>query len=272
MKTKAFESAEGLEKEARDESPLKRRGSSPSRSFRIVHASVGLIGYGCPPEMVRLAISIHPNQVKEMDEEGNLPIHIASTARSYLGAHFNGGNSTDKSTLAAAAAAAAAASDEDSLVSDTTGVLSFFSSATVSQTIHAFDKVIKILLQHYPQSAKIPQGKTGRLPLAMAVEAGCRSWDDGIQTLLTAYPPALHSDRKLFSLPLYANVLAMVNAGGATNSSSSMKGSSVPRGNMHRGIRSPRKRISKNRKEKTSRKLTTMFELLKVKPELLASK
>lgn len=42
------------------------------REFRIVHASVGLTGYGCPPEMIRLAISIHPQQVREMDEDGNL--------------------------------------------------------------------------------------------------------------------------------------------------------------------------------------------------------
>jgi ankyrin repeat protein len=42
------------------------------RQFRIVHASVGLTGYGCPPEMIRLAISIYPHQVREMDENGNL--------------------------------------------------------------------------------------------------------------------------------------------------------------------------------------------------------
>lgn len=40
--------------------------------FRIVHASVGLVGYGCPPELIRLAIAMHPQQVREMDEEGNL--------------------------------------------------------------------------------------------------------------------------------------------------------------------------------------------------------
>ncbi len=40
--------------------------------FRIVHASVGLVGYGCPPELIRLAIAIHPQQVREMDEDGNL--------------------------------------------------------------------------------------------------------------------------------------------------------------------------------------------------------
>jgi hypothetical protein len=40
--------------------------------FRIVHASVGLTGYGCPPELVRLAIAMHPQQMREMDEDGNL--------------------------------------------------------------------------------------------------------------------------------------------------------------------------------------------------------
>ncbi|CAB9506729.1 expressed unknown protein [Seminavis robusta] len=264
-----WESAASLEREARDESP-QRRDSSPKR-FRIVHSSVGLIGYGCPPEMVRLAISIHPEQIKEMDEAGNLPIHIAATARSYLTTNCAGGNN-DKSTLAAAAAAAVAASDEDSIVSEATGVLSFFSSATVAQTINAFDKVIKILLQHYPESAKIPQGKTGHLPLVMAVESGCRSWDDGIHTLLSAYPPALHN-RKLVSLPLYANVLSMITDDNQSQSlygGNSKKTSGVmsPR---RATFRSPRKRANKSKRDKASRKLTTMFELLKVKPELLAA-
>ena len=223
--------------------------------------------------MIRLAISIHPQQVREMDEDGNLPIHIAATARSYLATHCAGGN--DKTAVAAAAAAAVAASDEDSLVSEATGVMSFFSSATVSQTINAFDKVIKILLQHYPESAKIPQGKTGRLPLVMAVESGCRSWEDGIQTLLTAYPPALHN-RKLMSLPLYANVLALItdnkngNKGG--ESSSYYKVGCPPRSPARSGLRShisPRKR-SRKMKDK-SKKLTTMFEFLKHKPDLLVT-
>jgi len=229
--------------------------------------------------MIRLAISIHPQQVREMDEEGNLPIHIAATARSYLATHCAGA-ANDKLSFQAAAAAAVAASDEDSMVSDTTGVLSFFSSATVSQTINAFDKVIKILLQHYPESAKIPQGKTGRLPLVMAVEAGCRSWDDGIQTLISAYPPALHN-RKLFSLPLYPNILAMLNNNGNSgfglggtlknDSHHSHFSANTTRSPMRSGARSPRKRAHKGKKGSTAKKLTTMFELLKVKPELLVS-
>jgi hypothetical protein len=218
--------------------------------------------------MIRLAISIHPQQVKEMDEDGNLPIHIAATARSYLNTHSAGG-ANHKSTLAAAAAAAVAASDEDSMVSDTTGVLSFFSTATVAQTINAFDKVIKILIQHYPESAKIPQGKSGRLPLVLAVESGCRSWDDGIHTLLAAYPPALHN-QKLFSLPLYANVLSMVTDGTGNGSSSKKMPVMSPGSPRRNALRSPRRRANtKTKKDKASRKMTTMFELLKVKPDLL---
>ena len=271
--------AEVLEQEAEmreDDQQQQRRDSTESRQFRIVHASVGLIGYGCPPEMIRLAISLHPQQVREMDEEGNLPIHIAATARSYLAAHCAGGVTNDRSTLAAAAAAAVAASDEDSMVSETTGVLSFFSTATVSQTINAFDKVIKILIQHYPESATIPQGKTGRLPLVMAVEAGCRSWNDGIQTLLSAYPPALHNP-KLISLPVYPNVLAMM-AGGSADGRAVGDGRDGAFFVQHHNTNSPRrggpvaaaKRRSKN-KIGISRKLTTMFELLKVKPDLLVT-
>ena len=110
----------------------------------------------------------------------------------------------------------------------------------------------------------------------MAVEAGCRSWDDGIHTLLTAYPPALHN-RKLFSLPLYANVLSMVADGtgqsGITNSNTKKFPANNPRGPLRSVLRIPRKRVTKTKKEKTSRKkLTTMFELLKVKPELMVAR
>jgi hypothetical protein len=114
-------------------SPILNTSTNSRRQFRIVHASVGLIGYGCPPEMIRLAISIHPHQVREMDEDGNLPIHIAVKASSFLGTVDDNAR-----TMAVAAAAAANASDDASLLSD---AFSFFSSATVSQTTNPFDKV-----------------------------------------------------------------------------------------------------------------------------------
>jgi Ankyrin repeats (3 copies) len=213
-------------------------GSSPPprllrpNNFRIVHASVGLTGYGCPPELIRLAISIHPNQVMEMDQDGNLPIHIAVTAASYLANANPPISQQEKDELATA-------NDDHSVMS----ALSFFSSATVSHTSNPFDKVMKILLQHYPAGAWTPQGKTGRLPLVLAIESkGKRTWADGIRTLLQAYPPALHN-RKVMEPILYPHVLSLVAAG--------------PGG-------SDRKR---SRHEACSR--STLFGLLRSKPEWL---
>jgi hypothetical protein len=203
-------------------------------NFRIVHASVGLTGYGCPPELIRLAISIHPNQVMEMDQDGNLPIHIAVTAASYLANANPPVSQREKDEMAGPN------DDHSSVIS----ALSFFSSATVSHTSNPFDKVMKILLQHYPAGAWTPQGKTGRLPLVLAVESkGKRTWADGIRTLLQAYPPALHN-RKVIEPILYPHVLSLVAAG--TSSSD---------------------RKQRSRHETCSR--GTLFELLRSKPEWL---
>jgi hypothetical protein len=183
------------------------------RQFRIVHASVGLVGYGCPPEMIRLAISLHPHQVREMDEDGNLPLHIAVQSSSYLtssngatvafgdSANNNDWNNNDLNNNMA---------DDRSVRS----AWSFFSTATISQTPHPFDKVIKILLQHYPEGAKTPQGQSGLLPLTLAVQHGNRTWQDGIRTLLNGNPDALHSS-KLFEPNLYPLVLATLGSAGA---------------------------------------------------------
>uniref|UniRef100_A0A7S3P805 Uncharacterized protein n=1 Tax=Amphora coffeiformis TaxID=265554 RepID=A0A7S3P805_9STRA len=197
-------SSDTEEVESDSSASFSRRTSKPRRrKFRIVHSSVGLVGYGCPPEMIRLAISIHPSQVKEMDEDGNLPIHIATTATSnVVEAH-----PSEASMVHALAAAAADGADDLSVLSD--AALSFFSTATVCRTTNPFDKVLKMLLQHYPEGARIPQGKSGRLPLVMAIESGARTWEDGIRTLLNAYPPAMHKKR-LIEQKLYPNLLGLV--------------------------------------------------------------
>jgi hypothetical protein len=217
------------------------------RRFRILHASVGLAGYGCPPEMVRLAISLHPHQVREMDEDGNLPIHIAATASSFV----TSANEASPSTVAAAASAAADVSDDLSVLSDT---MSFFSSVTVSQTTNPFDKVIKLLLQHYPEGACIPQGQTGQLPLVSAIQSGYRTWEDGIRTLVSAYPPGLHN-KKLIHSSLYANVLALVNNSCQEQVTSTAE-DCFPRPSPH----------SKRRRHEAGAR-TTLFELLRCKPD-----
>lgn len=187
--------------------------TSSKRAFRIVHASVGLTGFGCPTEMIRLALSIHPDQVREMDEDGNLPIHICAMAPSLV---FNRND------------------DDSSFLSE----FSLFSTATSSSRppTNAFEKVFKILLQHYPAAVRVPHGITGKLPLTLAFDG--RTWEDGIRTLLDAYPAALES-KKLPTMGLYPFVIARIG-----NSLSPL-----------------------DRKQSKGR--TAIFELLRAKPDLV---
>mmetsp|Transcript_16626 Transcript_16626/g.25348 ORF Transcript_16626/g.25348 Transcript_16626/m.25348 type:complete len:518 (-) Transcript_16626:22-1575(-) len=195
--------------------PSSTKSDMPSkRAFRVVHASVGLTGFGCPPEMIRLALSIHPNQVREMDEDGNLPIHICSMAPSLV---FNRND------------------DDSSFLSE----FSLFSTATSSSRPpppNAFEKVFKILLQRYPAAVRVPHGITGKLPLALAFDG--RTWEDGIQTLLDAYPAALES-KKLPTMGIYPYVLERIGYSA-----------------------SPLKRMQRKGR-------TAIFELLRAKPDLV---
>jgi len=154
-------------------------GDSTGRVFRLVHASVALAGYGCPKEMIQLAISVYPNQVREMDEEGALPLHIAAVASSYL--PTNGFQSAVSPTRNI--------SDEDSIISSISN-LSEFSS---NNTSNPFQTVIRMLLKSYPEAARIPHGVSGRLPLILAIEAKKRTMGDGMKVLLEAYPAALEA-------------------------------------------------------------------------------
>jgi ankyrin repeat protein len=234
-----------------------------SRQFRIVHASVGLTGYGCPPELIRLAISIHPTQVHEMDEEGNLPLHIAAVASSYVTCSPAAAAASPRSDFAftpswqlapPTATNARPASDEDSLISDISGLWSVTTKST--STTNAFDKVIKILLNHYPAAARIPHGKSGRLPLLLAIEAKRRTYDDGIRTLLEAFPAALAISRT--PLTLFPYILAKVDASRRVVAIEGFPVSSTDNNKKTKRSSSPAKSG-----------LNTLFELIKAKPELV---
>mmetsp|Transcript_22809 Transcript_22809/g.31919 ORF Transcript_22809/g.31919 Transcript_22809/m.31919 type:complete len:534 (-) Transcript_22809:117-1718(-) len=207
------------------------RTKEESHKFRIVHASVGLTGYGCPPEMILLAISIHPEQVREMDEDGNLPLHIAAVASSLVTGH----NGESASSMC----------DDASIVSD----LSFLSNTT-TVTKNCFDKVIKILLKYYPAAARIPHGRCGRLPFVLAIDTGRRTWTDGIKSLLEAFPPALESRR--LPLNLYPSILTLI-----ARPTDSTKTESSWRKRLRR----------KTRKDYAS--LTMLYEITKAKPDLV---
>lgn len=159
-----------------------------------------------------------------MDDEGNLPLHIACMAPSLV----------SNSALL----------DDDtvSILSD----LSFLSNTTsaTTSTPNAFDKVIQILLQQYPAAARTPHGSTGRLPLVLAWDR--RTWNDGIHTLLDAYPAALESQKKI-PLSLYPHILHRLGRTTTAATTSS---------------------FVRKRQKRTKRALNSVMELLRAKPNL----
>ena len=224
--------------------PSKEDHHSTGRKFRIVHASVGLTGYGCPPEMIRLAISVHPHQVCEMDEDGRLPIHLAAIAASSVVPN----DGTPQL-------------DDDSVSIYTSNT--FMSSYTNVDVKNPFDQIIRILLRHYPESARIPHGKNGRLPFALAIDAGRRTWDDGLKALFNAYPAAVDS-RDDIPPHLYPNIFTLI--GKAYDENEGDGSSAIVRGRPTAYQRRSRLALKQNKT------LSSVFDVLRAKPVLIVPK
>ncbi len=208
------------------------------RKFRLVHSSVSLTGFGCPIEMIRLAISIYPNQVREMDEDGNLPLHIAAIASSFL---------------PSSAPSSSGCSDEDSFISNLSNL-----SHLSSNRHPPFDRVIRMLLRSYKMAARIPNGQNGRLPLILAIDARQRTMDDGLRALIEAYPAALET--KNFDQKLYPHILSTLGKA---------KQVDVPK-----VLSTKESRYGLNRKKETVTKNVipvALYELLRAKPNLLVA-
>ena len=130
------------------------------------------------------------------------PLHIAATASS-LGTLASNNSVID---------------EESSVFSDS--IVSLFSGMSSKKygdgncSYDSFDKAIKLLLKEYPQAAQTPHGRSGRLPLVLADRAGNRTWNDGMKTLLKAYPPAIFSGSNgKMPVKLYPNILSLIGGG-----------------------------------------------------------
>jgi hypothetical protein len=115
-----------------------------------------------------------------------------------------------------------------------------------------YHQVIKMLLQHYPEGARIPQGGSGLLPLVLAIKTAKRSWNDGIRTLMYAYPPALHN-KKVIKPFLYPKLLALV-----TNANE-----------VDEAEHDHRPAIRDRQARRVNHSRNTLYELLRTKPEWL---
>ncbi|KAL7571977.1 hypothetical protein ACA910_001636 [Epithemia clementina (nom. ined.)] len=177
---------------------FRSRSSLQGRRFRLVHASVGLIRFGCPPEMIRLAVSLYPHQVSEVDEDGNLPLHIAAMAfheqavataeaeemASLLddasSLHTNSSHNNINNNYHIGSTSNNSSNwDTMSVISETTAASTL---AGFSSNKSLWDQIFDMLLQQYPDAARTPQQQP-----AMATKSSKRRGGGG--GMIRSTPP-----------------------------------------------------------------------------------
>jgi len=154
------------------------------RKWRVVHT---LAKTGCPSEVARLAVCLYPEQVRQRDENDDLPLHIA--VRSSSSSSQWDATEDDAHALADIESLAGDAGGERE-VNSATGQIVRQSSLSY---IPACAPVIKAMLESYPHAAACADGN-GRLPLNLALVTG-RTWRSGIADILEACPDALFGTR-----------------------------------------------------------------------------
>jgi len=102
--------------------------------WRILHAALSDIN--CTSEFIDLVLELHPEEIERVDQNGNLPLHVAAG----MPPSYQKGN------------------------------------------------YIKTLFDMYPQAAS-RRNNDGKLPLMFAIESG-KSWSDGVEVILKAFPAA----------------------------------------------------------------------------------
>lgn len=118
--------------------------------WRVVH---GLSIVGCPKKIANLAVKLYPEQVNQFDENGNFPLHLASSSH-------------QTSALA-----------EGTWHHDHT---------PYGENAFTAPPMMKCLLRVYPEAASVINA-AGRYPINLAILAG-KTWQDGVYDLFRAGP------------------------------------------------------------------------------------
>lgn len=198
------------------------------RKWQEVH---GVVSAGCPAPLVGLAIHLHPNQVREYDEHGNLPLHIAARCPS------------SPPTLPSSFST------------------SHHSSSAVSSS------VIELLVRAYPTAATIPD-RNGRYPLHVALANGKTSWyRDGIHSLYTAAPYVLHYRDSVTSLYPFMIAAIAEPSSNTSKSTASLMNSDEEHDSSWSDVKRQENDGIKGTEEDDS--LEAIFELLRALPQLV---
>jgi hypothetical protein len=129
------------------------QGYDGEQEMLIVH---GLAKVGCPNEIGRLAVKLYPEQVRQIDINGNLPLHIASLSHK-----------------------------TSALAAGTHGDQTYGENATLGPPM------MKCLIDVYPGGAS-EVDSDGRYPINLAILAG-KTWLDGVGDIFRAGPNVIIS-------------------------------------------------------------------------------
>jgi len=226
-------------KEEQQQQPQQHDVLQPRRQWNVVHA---LAHTGCPIEIAQLAVILYPEQVTTPDHNGNLPLHICAASHHHYKTDLP---DTTEST------------DDDDADTDTnTNTNTNTNTDTQQDKPPTICPILDILLQTYPEGAKIPDAQ-GRLPINLALSVG-KEWESGIRNIFMAWPHVVLSGSRDITTKLHPFMLAA--AAVADNQPMTMV--------MDVPTKVP---MDTNEHELECMKLTTIYELLKIMPDAVRS-
>lgn len=153
----------------------KEKGKEKNGKWRCLHA---LAAVNCNPRLLRFAVKMFPEQLKERDERGRLPLHIACRKTCAYTFETRDLNHHGDSTVSA------------SCSNGNTTNASIQKKECPPKSRTELISILNPLLEVYPEAASAPDHATGRLPLHLAIVRG-RSWNNGVKLLFQTAPDVI---------------------------------------------------------------------------------
>ena len=272
----------------------------------------------CPPEFMDIAIHMIPQKqcqeyFHQMDDHGRLPIHYASMdctnvrTTQFISLKIipqqNKNNDNDPSRSSNASVAASGKVDKEAKKpqigigengihlssvegeernSCMTTLLSFIPRSSDGYYKFYIDTMLDHIAWTAPQTLSVRDNETGRFPLHLALTSN-KSWNDGIASIVAAYPEAVTSYDPITKL--YPFMMAAVTPPPTTSTmynidmDNSKCNATQNSNNNETKEKKPKKQIMKDysmlptnkRKEdeEDTKKILTIYKLLRTYPEVI---